>query len=109
VAQILLGNSSETLGESLATLLTNRGHRVTPSSADHSLEDTLRRRGWEFEIVILDVSNNDAQTQHDLAAVKRYKMRHGPKPMLLCVSRVYRGPGFELELECRGARVVYVR
>jgi hypothetical protein len=109
VAQILLGNSSETVGEGLATLLTNKGHRVTPCAADHSLEDTLRRRGREFEIVILDVSNNDAQTRSDLAAVKRYKMRHGPKPMLLCVSRIYRGPGFELDLECKGARVVYVR
>jgi DNA-binding response OmpR family regulator len=109
MARILLGNGSETVGKELAQLLTNRGHRVTTCFAGNSLDDVMRRLGHEFEIVILDVSSNDFQARNDLAVIKHHKMHGGPKPMLLCVSRVYHGPRFELELEQKGARVVYVR
>jgi len=55
-----------------------------------------------FDLVILDVSVQCRDAGKLLEGLKRYRDAHGPRPMTLCVSRVYRGPRFELDLEQQG-------
>jgi hypothetical protein len=59
-------------------------------------------------LIVLDASENDRVVHDQLAEIRRYRAQHGHRPTVLCVSRVYRGPLVELELERRGARVIYV-
>jgi DNA-binding response OmpR family regulator len=61
------------------------------------------------DLVILDVTARDRETLSALAAIRNYRIEHGPAPMLLCISKVHHGPRFELELEQKGARLLYVQ
>lgn len=93
----------------VAQLFRGRRHRVMVCDADQSLAPVLKRRDTSPDLVVLDVSTDDQNTRKYLEEIKRFRAQHGPRPMLLCVSGIYRGPRFELELEKRGARLVYVR
>jgi DNA-binding response OmpR family regulator len=95
-------------GERLAEFLGYRGYRAAIHSGDQPLLQILQKHPRGFDLVILDVSCDDAVTRKHIAAVRARREQYGLRPMLLCVSRVYRGPRFELELEREGARVVYV-
>jgi len=106
VAEILLVKFDQVTEGRLAELFGCRGHHAITHSGDQPLSQVLRRRG--FDLVILDVSCDYSITRKHVAAVRARREQHGLRPMLLCVSRVYRGPQFELELEREGARVVYV-
>lgn len=107
--QLLLVRFDNASEGRLTELLRQRGYRVSAYSREESLLECLSRFGREIDLVILDVSGNDPEVRNYLAEIVRYRAQHGHRPMVLCVSRVYRGPQFELELERKGARVVYVR
>jgi DNA-binding response OmpR family regulator len=109
MAEILLVKFDKVTVERLAEFLQRRGHCITTHSGDESLAQTLRGYSRGFDLVILDVACDEAVTRKHIAAVRAIREKRGPRPMLLCVSWVYRGPRFELELERQGARVVYVR
>jgi hypothetical protein len=106
VAEILLVKFDQVTEGRLAELFGCRGHHATTYSGDQPLSRLLRRHG--FDLVILDVSCDCAITRKHVGVVSASREQNGLRPMLLCVSRVYRGPQFELELERAGARVVYV-
>ncbi len=108
-ARILLVQFDEAWEARLAETLRQRGHSVTTHCREECVSEHLSELGHEIELVILDVSKGDDETWSIVAEIRQYRTQYGPKPMLLCVSRVYRGPRFELELERKGARVVYVR
>jgi len=108
MAQILLVHFDELTARRLAEFLETRGHRVNTLDPAQSLEHILDDKVRGFDLVILDVSVQCRDAGKLLEGLKRYRDAHGPRPMTLCVSRVYRGPRFELDLEQQGARVVYV-
>ena len=86
-----------------------KGHRVSAYAGDKPLAEHLSKLMDEVDLIVLDASGNDRIVHDRLGEIRRYRVRHGHRPTVLCVSRVYRGPQFELELERKGARVVYVR
>ena len=69
---------------------------------------TLADGDNDVDLVIVDVSAADEICQVTLDELRRWQMIHGPRPGILCVSTVYRGPNFELEIERKGGRLVYV-
>lgn len=108
MAQILLVKINEFEARRLTEFLIVRGHRVTVFEPTQSLVRLLGELGQNLDLVILDVSLQGPEAGRYLEELKLYRAAHGPRPMILCVSHVYRGPRFELDLERQGARVVYV-
>ena len=109
MTKTLLVNFEPPLAERLVHLLAARGHHVTiHAHGGLPLSEGLRMSEG-FDLVLLDVSSDSAALREHLAALRNHRAKHGPRPMLLCVSRGYRGAYFELNLERKGARVAYVR
>jgi DNA-binding response OmpR family regulator len=108
MGQILLMNFDEEMGSKLAVALRNQRHSVVMLPKDVSFAKALTLGKGSPDLVILDFSRIERNGRTLLSEIVFYRARYGPWPMLLCVSRVYRGPQFELDLERKGARVVYV-
>jgi hypothetical protein len=59
--------------------------------------------------VILDLSADSPEDWHALDQFRGLTGMNLPTPVILCVSRVYRGPRMRLEAERKGARFLYER
>ena len=108
MANILLLKFDEKVGRRLADLLQLRGHQVAIHLGDCSSLDVLLDHSQGIDLVIIEVSSADSLTRQYVGAVRAYREAHRPCPMLLCVSRFYRGAQFQLQLERDGGRVIYV-
>jgi DNA-binding response OmpR family regulator len=107
--RILLVNFDETSEGRLTEILRQKGHRVSAYACEESLAQHLLQLRNDVDLIVLDASGNDRALHDQLAEIRRYRAQHGHRPTVLYVSRVYRGPQVELELERKGARVIYVR
>jgi len=105
MARILLIKFEEATAQRLAAVFEVRRHRVRTYDGPFAPYESLEAEGQD--LIVLDVSADDADVTKCLTELQRYRAAHGPRPMILCASRVYRGPRFELDLEKRGARLVY--
>ena len=103
MAGILLVSFPTTTATRLSSFLHDVGHSVTVEPAQLPEPRTL----CNFDLVILEVSHNRIDLWRRLTIVQRYRIEHGPRPMVLCASDVYRGPRFELDIEQKGARLIY--
>jgi DNA-binding response OmpR family regulator len=109
MARILLANFDEEAGARLTAVLRNERHEAQLASENDSFSRMIQQQGFTPDLLILDVSRRERYTRDLLVEVSSHRTQHGPRPMLLCISRAYRGAQFELDLERKGARVVYVR
>jgi hypothetical protein len=107
MAQILLVKFGESEERRLAEFFGTQGHRVSSLDDTKSLSCLLDNVGKDLDLAILHVSAN-CDAEEDLETLRRHRDTNGLRPMVLCVSRVYRGPRFELEIERKGGRLVYV-
>jgi hypothetical protein len=108
MAKILLANFDEEAGARLTAFLRNEHHEIGLSFENESFFQILRRCGAVNDLLILDVSRREKYARDLLAQISSHRLQYGPRPMVLCISRSYRGAQFELDLERQGARVVYV-
>ena len=108
-ARILLLNFDEASEGRLTEIFRQKGYRVSTYAREEPLAEHLSKRSDDVDLIVLDASGNDRAIHDQLGEIRRYRVQHGHRPMVLCVSRIYRGPQVELELERKGARVVYVR
>ena len=69
----------------------------------------LKNRNEEFDVLILDLSANRPDDWQTLDQICRLTATKMPPQMILCFSTVFRGARMKLEVERRGARLVYVR
>jgi DNA-binding response OmpR family regulator len=106
MATIVVSNFAEAPAARLADLLRLRGNRVLV--CDHTQSISRSIGSTDVDLIILDVSKDDAHVRERLAEVRHCRERRGIKPLLLCVSMIYRGARFELDLERKGARFLYV-
>lgn len=107
MAEILLITPDPSEQTRLASVLRHRGHVVR--LADRCQPATLSSESdrQPVEIVVCDVTHLDETGWRELRDFADF-LRHNPTSiLLLCYSRVYRGPRFELEVERLGARFVY--
>jgi hypothetical protein len=109
MAKILLANFDEEAGVRFTAFLRNEHHEVGSALENESFSHMLQRCGLKADLLILDVSRRERYACDLLDQVSSHRIQCGLRPMVLCVSRAYRGAQFELDLERKGARVVYVR
>jgi len=108
MATIFLANFGEENGGRLAAFLRAQRHETYMARDEHSFVEMKRRSGLSPDLVIMDASAHEDRVRRLANELGKYRIQHGPKPMILCISRVYRGPRFEIELERKGIRLLYV-
>jgi hypothetical protein len=108
MANILLVNFDEERALRLAAFLRTERYEVRINLEAEKFPQMLKRHVCEIDLVILDASHREKYVRYLLTEIASYRARNGPRPMVLCISRVYRGPRFQLDLERKGARLVYV-
>jgi hypothetical protein len=102
MAKILLLNFDDDFGSRLAAFLRNEHHDILPSCISSNCTQN------SADLVIIDVSQREKVFERLLKEIVTFRAQHGPRPMILCISHVYRGPRFQLDLEQKGARLLYV-
>jgi hypothetical protein len=107
MATILLVGGNRVDHENLAAKLRMRGHVVL--MADYR---ELPLVNWStpmasVEIVVFDVTNFDDDDKRKVRSICQQPRQDGHPALVLCYSRSYRSPGFELDIERLGARFVY--
>ncbi len=109
MAKVLLLDSDEGHAKELARWLEQHKHSVAVYSPNRDGLNKLRADDVDFDIVILYMSVDRRADWEILDQIRRIGEGRGPGPMILCASRTYRGPQIELEIEKKGARLVYER
>lgn len=107
MARILLLGPDESSAKVLALFLERRRHQVTVHRELQSAGDSPTRDLDNFDVLVVDMTANRPE---DWNTLDRLRVETAAwNPGILCLSRVYRGPRFQLDIERRGARLVYVR
>jgi DNA-binding response OmpR family regulator len=108
VARVVLANFDAETAAQLIQLLQRNRHSATqlPTAAFDLDGSTIGQ--VSCDLIILDVSCDDCATRAVLTEILRRRAESGLRPMLLCVTRAYRGPRYECDLERKGARLAYV-
>lgn len=107
MATILLIGSDQTDQESLASKLRTRGHVVMIADNCRLPSTDWDTRLSSVEIAVFDVTQLNDDCKHQLRKICQQHKQDGFPVPVLCYSRIYRGPRFELEIERLGARFVY--
>jgi hypothetical protein len=107
MATILLIGSDQTDQENLAATLRARGHSVLLTENWHFSSTDFNARLSSADIAIVDVTRLDEDSLRQLRHIC-LRTRQDQFPVhVLCYSRTFRGPRFELDIERLGARFVY--
>jgi len=107
VPQILVIDPIEDRAAMLARALQQRKHSVTVWISSQAPAD-LGRVEKNVDVVIVDLSRNRPSDWHNLDQIMTAVSAHSPRPMVLCLSDVYRGPAMKLEVERRGGRFTWI-
>jgi DNA-binding response OmpR family regulator len=108
MAKIVLMNFDEEQGLRLAAFLRMERHEVVCALPKQTYLGWLHGQDDDADLVILDASYREKAFRQILEDIAARRARNGPRPMILCISRQYRGPQFQLDIERKGARLVYV-
>ena len=107
MARILLIDSDETHALALTSDLKLGRHSVTITPRmDRVLREEILT---QFDAVIIDLTRNQQEEWRTLEWLCRQRMTQHTRTAVLCLSRVYRGPGMKLKIERMGARLIYER
>ena len=109
MAQVLLLDPDEAHARMLAADLKRYGHFVAICTEAQVALSDMKRQTAEIDVVIVDLSSDRIEAWDALDEILRLNWENAVPPMILCVSRVYRGPRMKLAVERRGARLVYER
>jgi DNA-binding response OmpR family regulator len=108
MANILIVDSDLPHAEALGWALHRRGHKV--KIADPCCAQLTRIvEPCLVDIVVLDVTQLKDEGWRELRQICQLCTQDKLPIQVLCCSRVYRGPRFELDIEQLGARFVYER
>lgn len=107
MARILLANFDEVSGTRLMAFLRGQRHEAHLAAQDTSISQVLSCMN-ETDLVIVDGSHREQYTRDLVARIASRRVGDGLRPMMLCICRSYRGPQFEMDLEKKGAHVIYV-
>ena len=107
MATILLVGSERADQDNLASTLQNRGHDVILADDHRRSLTNWNAHMSSVEIVVFDVTNLNYDSKRRLRSICQLSRPDGSPVLVLCISRSYRGPRFELDIERLGARFVY--
>jgi DNA-binding response OmpR family regulator len=105
MATILLLNFDEEHEARLAAVLRGRGHRVRVADNSQTLPFATQEHRIDLMIVDVTQAKNDSWTE--LSRLCSLCGGNGLPILILCYSKIYRGPYFELKVEKLGARFVH--
>lgn len=108
MALVVLANFDAETAVQLIQLLQRNRHSASLLPTGSFKGDPRVIRRIPCDLIIIDVTSHVQTARALLGEVIRRRAKGGPRPMLLCVARTYRGPRFELDLERKGARLAYV-
>lgn len=109
MAHILLLDPDEEHARALAAELKRYGHSVAIYADMQVILNDMKRDTVEVDVVIVDLTSDRPEVWEALDQIWRLTWKRAETLMVLCISRVYRGPRMKLEVERRGARMVYER
>jgi hypothetical protein len=108
VRRIVLANFDTHEGIGLAAFLSGRRRGICIVSSEASNPEHLAKEIMPTDLLIMDATGNGQFVLDFLEKVKGHRIHENLLPAVLCVSRVYRGARFELELTRKGATLVYL-
>jgi hypothetical protein len=107
MATILLVGEDLTDRENLAAKLRIRGHDVVETDYSELPLVSWNAHMASAEIAILDVTNVPENGKRQVRSICQQPRQDGFPALVLCYSRTYCSPRFELDIERLGARFVY--
>ena len=107
MAIILIISPDEGERKTLDSAVRNMGHIVSLADRLAVLPILARSDLQTIEIVVCDVTALDEPAWRELRAFAVTLRQRPTVVLMLCYSRIYRGPRFELDVERLGARFVY--
>jgi hypothetical protein len=107
MATILIVGHDQTGQTRLATSLRARGHSVFLRDWHGISSSTRGEISSEADVAIFDVTSLVGEEMELLRGFCLHDLGDRGTPLVLCFSRRYHGPRFELSIESLGARFVY--
>jgi DNA-binding response OmpR family regulator len=107
MAKILLIGSDETYQETLASKLQARGHAVFMPKPRRQWPADWNATMSSVDVVVFDVTLLNDDSKRQLQSICHWSRQDKFPVLVLCYTRVFRGPRFELEIERLGVRFVY--
>ena len=107
MATILLLNFDPIHGSRLAEVLRGRRHHVLNANNGEALPDKPYIDRYQIDLILWDLTHNKGEPWSRLHSLSTVRKANGYPALLLCYSRIYYGPSFELRIEKLGARIVY--
>jgi hypothetical protein len=105
MAQILLISSNEAEQAKLASSLRRRGHVVRAAGSWRAGDADLAESSAPLDIVLCEITDlKEEEWEPFRKFCARWRQVHSPV-LMLCWSRIWRGPRFVLEIERLGARL----
>lgn len=108
MGRILIGGFDQPTADQLAIRLRAGRHDVWICEAISECDRYIINLCSAIDLVVMDGTADPGLVDECFKGIADLYARRGRRPMLLCVSRVYHGPRFEMDLENKGARLVYV-
>jgi hypothetical protein len=108
MARILVGGFDQPTAAVLALQFQARRHDVWIFEGIDGCDRHITEHGMEVDLVVVDGTASPNQVESCFRNIAKRCPNREPRAMLLCVTRVYHGPRFEINLENEGARLVYV-
>lgn len=105
---LLITDSDESHAKAVVSALESRSHRVTVLAKRRDILNHLGAKLAQFSVVILELSNRP-EDWGLLDEVRKLTVACVPKPGILCLSKNNLGPRVKLQVERKGARIVYER
>jgi hypothetical protein len=108
MARILIGGFDQPTAVQLAMRLRAGRHDVRICEAISECDRHIIDLGAAIDLVVVEGTASPGLVDECFKGIGDLFASRGRRPMLLCVSRAYHGPRFEIDLENEGARLVYV-
>lgn len=108
MARIILIDSDETHARAVAAALARRDHQLTVVPHARDLFHRLDNEQIQFAVVVFNFFNRP-EDWDSLDRLRKLTLTWLPKPGILCTSRLKWGTDVRLQVERRGARLVYER
>ena len=105
---LLLSDTDSSDAAAIVSVLARHRHTLQVATNLQEVPLSLDGRDLPYDVVIVDLSRNRPSDWQNFDNILRVARVDPPKPMVLCVSSVYRGPSMKLEVERRGGRFAWI-
>ena len=106
MARLLLFDPDERHAKTVVSALESQSHKLTVCASRRETLGHIKTKLAKFKVIILDFSNRPDDWEF-LDRVCRLTITCVPKPGLLCLARTNWGPHVRLQVERKGAKILY--